>query len=171
MNINILLIIAILYAAFKVVDGYKKGIVKEIISLVSLVVLCAVVTLLANGISNYQKGNFFNVIVVFILLAILGIVHHLLGVIFFSAKIISKLPVLHFVNKLLGAVFGVMEVVLILWTVYTLIMMFDMGTIEQIILSFTEESEVLSWLYQHNWLAYGIQRGLEEFQFIPLPTL
>ena len=72
MNINILLIIAILYAAFKVVDGYKKGIVKEIISLVSLVVLCAVVTLLANGISNYQKGNFFNVIVVFILLAILG---------------------------------------------------------------------------------------------------
>lgn len=171
MNINLLLIIVILYAAFKVVDGYKKGMVKEIISLVSLIILCAVVALLANGISNYHKGNFFNVVVVVILMAILGIVHHLLGIIFFSAKVISKLPVLHFVNKLLGAVFGVMEVVFVLWTIYTLVMMFDMGAIEQIILSYTEESQILSLLYKYNWLAYGIQHGLEEFQFVPLSTL
>ncbi|MGN0168945.1 MAG: CvpA family protein [Acetatifactor sp.] len=171
MSINILLLIVILAAAFKMTDGYKKGMVKEIISLVSLVVLCAVVSLLASGISSYHEGRFFNVIIVVILLAILGIVHHLLGVVFFSAKVISKLPVLHFVNKLLGVVFGVLEVVFVLWTVYTFIMMMDMGAIGQVILSFTEESEILSWIYRHNWLAYGIERAMEEFSFAPLPTL
>lgn len=171
MNINILLIAVILVAAFKVVSGYKNGMVKEIISLVSLIVLCAVAALLANGISSYHSGKIFNVVIVVILLAILGIVHHLLGVVFFSAKVISKLPVIHFVNKLLGAAFGVLEVVLFLWTVYTLIIMMDLGAIGQVILSFTEESDILSWLYKHNWLAYGIEHALEEFQFVPLPTL
>lgn len=169
MNINILLVIVILVAAFKVADGFKKGMVKQIISLVSLVVLCAIFALIANGISSYHSGRIFNVVLVVILLAALGIVHHLLGLVFFSAKMISKLPVLHFVNKLLGAVFGAMEVVLFLWTIYTLIMMLDMGAIGQVILSYAEESRILSWLYNHNWLAYGIERALQEFSFIPLP--
>lgn len=171
MNINVLLLAALLLAVFKLARGYKNGMIKEIISLVSLGVLCAVAALAANGISSYHEGRFFNVAVVVILLAILGIVHHLLGLVFFSAKVISRLPVIHFVNKLLGAVFGVLEVVFLLWTVYTLIMMMDLGAIGQVILSFTEESGLLSWLYRHNWLAYGIGRVVEEFPVIPLPTL
>lgn len=171
MSINVLLIVVIAAAVFKMAGGYKKGMVKEIISLVSLIVLCAVAALVANGISNYHEGRFFNVAVVVILLAILGIAHHLLGLVFFSAKVISKLPVIHFLNKLLGAVFGVLEVVLFLWTIYTLIMMMELGAIGQVVLSFTEESEILTWLYRHNWLAYGIEHVIEEFQMIPLPTL
>ena len=63
MNINILLVIVIIAALVKVLDGYKKGMVKEIISLVSLTILCAVVALLAGGISNYHDGKLFNVII------------------------------------------------------------------------------------------------------------
>ena len=33
---NIMLILAVLFALFKIADGYKKGIVKEIVSLVTL---------------------------------------------------------------------------------------------------------------------------------------
>ncbi len=168
MEINLLLIIVVVLALIKVFDGYKKGMVKEIISLVSLVILSFVALLFANGISSYHDGKFFNLAVVIILLAVLGIVHHLLGLVFFSAKMISKLPVIHFANKLSGAVFGVFEIVLLLWTVYTFQMMMDMGMIGEMIRAFTEESRVLTWLYKHNWLAYGIERALSEFQFIPL---
>ncbi len=168
MSINILLIVMILFAAFKIVQGYKHGMVRELISLISLLVLCAVVALLANGISSYHDGKIFNVIVVVLLLAILGIAHHLLGVVFFSAKLISRLPVLHFADKLLGIVFGVLEAVLLLWTVYTLIMMMETGAIGQLILSFTQESRILSWLYGNNWLAYGIEHALDSFSFAPL---
>lgn len=168
MSINFLLIIVIIAAITKVFDGYKKGMVKEIISLISMAILCAVVALLAGGISSYHDGKIFNVIIAIILLGLIGIAHHLLGVVFFSAKLVSKLPVVSFVNKLLGIVFGVFEVVLMLWTVYTFVMMMDMGAIGQIILSYTEESKILTFIYRHNYLAYGIEQLFSKFTFVPL---
>lgn len=168
MDINFLLVIVVLLAICKLIDGFRKGMIKEIISLISLAILCAVLALIANAVSSYQSGEILNLIVVIVMLGALSIIHHLLGVVFFSAKVLSRLPIINSVNKLLGAVFGVFEIVLALWMVYTLIMMLDMGAIGQLILSFTEESEVLTWLYQHNWLAYGIEYALTEFSFVPL---
>lgn len=168
MSINILLILVIIAAVAKAVDGYKKGMVKEIISLISMAVLCAVIALLAGGVSSYHDGKIFHVVITVLLLGVLGVVHHLLGLVFFSAKLISKLPVVSFVNKFLGIVFGVFEVVLLLWTVYTFVMMMNLGAIGQMILSYTQESEFLAFLYRHNYLAYGIEQLMDKFQFIPL---
>ncbi|MCM1561233.1 MAG: CvpA family protein [Butyrivibrio sp.] len=168
MNLNFLLICVIILAVCKAVDGYKKGMVKEIISLVSMAVLCAVAALIAGGVSSYNKGRIFNVIAAVLLLLLVVFVHQLLKFVFFSAKLLSKLPVVHFVNKLLGMVFGVFEVILLLWTVYTLIMMLDLGAIEQIIVSYTQESKALVWLYEHNYLAYLIELLLSKFSFVPL---
>lgn len=171
MNINFLLVAVVILAVYKVADGYKKGMVKEIISLVSMAVLCAVAALIAGGISNYNSGKIFNVIVTVVLLLLVVIAHQLLKVVFFSAKLLSKLPVVHFVNKLLGVVFGVFEVILLLWMVYTLVMMMDLGVIEEIILSYTRESSLLVWLYEQNYLAYLIEILLAKFSFVPLAGL
>lgn len=168
MNINFLMIVVIIFAVYKVVDGYKKGMVKEIISLVSMAVLCAVAALIAGGVSSYNDGKIFNVAVAVILLVLLGIAHHLLKLVFFSAKLVSKLPVIHFANKLLGVVFGVFEVVLLLWTVYTLTMMLELGAIGQMIISYTQGNSVLVWIYEHNYLAYFIELLLAKFSFVPL---
>lgn len=168
MNINFLMIVVIILAVYKVVDGYKKGMVKEIISLVSMAVLCAVAALIAGGVSSYNDGKIFNVVVVVILLVLLGIAHHLLKLVFFSAKLVSKLPVIHFANKLLGVVFGVFEVVLLLWTVYTFTMMLELGAIGQMIISYTQGNSVLVWIYEHNYLAYLIELLLAKFSFVPL---
>lgn len=170
-NINFLLIAVIILAVYKVADGYKKGMVKEIISLVSMAVLCAVAALIAGGVSSYNSGKIFNVIVAVVLLLLVVITHQLLKVVFFSAKLLSKLPVVHFVNKVLGVMFGVFEVVLLLWTVYTLVMMLDLGAIEQIIVSYTKESSLLVWLYEHNYLAYLIDILLDKFSFVPFAGL
>lgn len=170
-SFNYLLICLAVLAIINIINGHKRGMVKAIVSLVSLVLLCVVITLLAYGISSYNGGNIFHVVLTVILLTILGVVHHLLKVVFFSAKMISKLPVIHSVDKLLGIVFGLVETVLILWTFYTFVMMMDMGKIENMIAVWTEESRLLTWFYQHNYLAYGIERLLEEFSFIPLAEL
>ncbi len=171
MDFNVMLLAAILVAAYKVMNGFKRGMVKEIISLVSLVILCGVVSLLANGIGNYQQGNVLNVVAVVILLALLGIVHHLLGVVFFSAKLIAKLPVVNIVDKLLGAVFGVLEVVLFLWTIYIFTMVFEMGIVGEKILSLTGDSTILTWIYDNNGLLHGIGYLLETLQLPALPTV
>lgn len=165
---NFLLLIVILAAVLKAIDGYNKGMVKEIVSLVSLAILCAVAALVAQGVSSYNDGKMFNVAVAVILLVVLGIVHNLLKLAFFSAKLISKLPVIHFVDKLLGVVFGVFEVVLLLWMVYTLVMMLELGAIEEIIISYTRENEALAWLYRRNYLAYFIENLLSKFSFVSL---
>lgn len=170
-DINILLLGVAGFAVINMIRGYKKGMVKAIISLVSLIILCVVATLLAYGIGSYHEGNFFHVMLVVFLLAILGIVHHLLDVVFFSAKMIAKLPVVHFADKLLGIVFGALETVLILWTVYTFVMMMNLGMIEEYIIAGTEQSAFLTWLDRHNYLAHGVSYLLDEFNFIPLIEL
>ncbi|MGN0403555.1 MAG: CvpA family protein [Acetatifactor sp.] len=170
-TINILLLIVMGLAVIKLIDGFRKGIIKEIISLVSLLIICAVVALVAGGISCYQDKKILHVVVAFLLLGVLGVVHHLLGVVFFSAKMISKLPVVHFADKLLGAVFGVLEVVLVLWTLDAFVMMMDLGAIGQMISSFTVESKMLTWFYNHNYLAYFVEQLISEVDFSALPEL
>lgn len=171
MQVNILLLCMAALAIAKAASGYKKGMVKEIISLVSLIVLCVVAALAAYGLGSYRAGNFFHVAVVVILLSLLGLAHHLLSVLFFSAKLVTKLPVVHGVNKLLGAVFGLAETVLLLWTIYSFSMMLDFGAPEAFLIAYTQKSPLLTWLYEHNYLAYGIKLFLKEFQFVPLAEI
>lgn len=163
---NLLALIVLIVMFFSIVDGYKKGMVREIISFISLIVTCIVVALIGNAVNSYFDGETANVIVMILLLCLVGIVHHLLGVIFFSAKMISKLPVVHWFDKILGMVFGIFETVLILWTIYTFIMMLDMGMIGQQILVYTQDNQILTWLYEHNYLAVWIERIGSEITFL-----
>ncbi len=167
-NLNIMLIVLAIAVLIKMVDGYRKGIVKEVISLVSLVVLSVVAALIAYGVNSYHDGKVFNVAVIAVLLILLLVAHHLLGLVFFSAKLATKLPVVHFLDKLLGIVFGAFEVILVLWTLYALMMMMDIGAIGQFIRENTQKSEILTWIYDHNYLAKGIEGFLDRFRFIPL---
>ena len=158
-NLNVMLIIAAIAILIKMVDGYRKGMVKEVISLVSLVVLSVVAALLAYGVNSYHDGKVFNVVAIAVLLILLLVAHHLLSLVFFSAKLATKLPVVHFLDKLLGIVFGAFEVVLVLWTLYALMMMMDIGVVGEFI---------RKWIYDHNYLAKGIEGFLDRFRFIPL---
>lgn len=119
MNLNLLLVIMAVVLICMVMDGYKKGMVKSLISLISLLITCVVLFLIGNGLSSYFDGKIFNVILTILLLAAIGLVHHLLNIVFFSAKMIVKLPIVHSLDKLLGIVVGILETVLIVWTIYT----------------------------------------------------
>lgn len=158
MNVNIMVLIVLIVMICSMADGYKRGMVREIISFVSLIITCVVVVLLANALTSYFDGNIVNLIIMILLLCLIGIVRHLLGVVFFSAKVISKLPIVSWVDKLLGIVVGVLETVLILWTIYTFIMLMDLGMIGQLILTYTEESQILTWLYVNNYLAHLVEQ-------------
>lgn len=154
---NIFSLIVLIFVLLKIIDGYKKGMVKEIISFVSLIVLCVVVLLIGNGLRSYVERQFVNVIIMILLLCVLGIAHHLLGLVFFSAKMIIKLPIVNWLDKVLGIVVGILETVLILWTIYTFLGVQDMGMLGKLVLESTAENPVLVWIYEHNYLAKWIQ--------------
>jgi len=157
---NILLLAVIAVTILKIMDGYKKGMVKEIISFVSLVVMCVVVLLLGSGLHSYMEKEILGVMIAILLLVILGIAHHALKLVFFSAKLISKLPIVHSADKILGMLVGALEVVLILWTIYTFIMYFEMGMIGNLIIEYSRDSKILTWLYEHNMLAGVVEKAI-----------
>lgn len=171
MDLNFLLIGLIVLAVVNMVWGYNKGLVKAMVSFISLVIICVIASLLAYGISSYTEGNIINVVLMIVLLLVLVTVHLLLSVLFISAKLVVKLPVVHIADKLLGILFGLLETVLILWTIYTFVMMMDLGAIKDTIVEWTYENPVLTWLYRHNYLARGIERLLGEFDFVPLAEI
>ena len=165
---NIMLILAVLFALFKIVDGYKKGMVKEIVSLVTLIIMGIMIVLISRGLHSYMEKEVLGVIIAVVLMALLGVVHHLLNVVFFSAKMISKLPVIHWVNKVFGAVFGVLEVILTLQIVYVFIMYFGLGMIGQQILEYTRESIVLTKIYQYNVVAKLVENLMSQLPALTL---
>ena len=157
MEINIFLLIVAVFMIFKVCDGYSKGMVKEIVSFISLIVLCLVVALVASGLNSFYDGEILNVIVMVLLLAVLGIVHHLINVVVAPAKLLAKLPIVKSLDKILGIAVGIAETVLILWTIYTFVMMMELGAIGDFILQSTADSPILAWFYEHNQLAGWIE--------------
>lgn len=160
MNIMVLIVLTLLL--IKILDGYKKGMVKEIISFVSLIVMCIVVVLISAGLHSYMEHEVIGIVVAVLLLVILGIAHHLLKVVFFSAKVISKLPVISWGNQILGMVVGALEIVLLLWTLYTFIMYFGLGMVGELIVEYTRQSQLLTWVYQFNLLAPIVENVLSE---------
>ena len=155
---NALLLIVIVLAIYKVCDGFKKGMIKEIISLVSMLILAALAALIAGGVASYNSGKILNVIVAVVLLVLLSVVHNILRLVFFSAKMISKLPVIHSADKLLGVAFGLLELLIFIWVGYMLVAVLNLGAAEQFIMTQTQESPVLCWLYEHNYLAYFVTK-------------
>lgn len=159
---NIVLLVTIVLLVIKILDGYKKGMVKEIISLVSLTLMCIVVVIVGAALHFVKANQIAGVLVMILLLAVLGIAHHFLRLIFFSAKLISKLPVISFGNKILGMIVGALEVLLLLWTVYTFAMYYDLGAIGDIIIEGTRESAILSKVYEFNLLAPIVESVIEK---------
>lgn len=158
---NVLLILTLIVLLWKIRDGYKKGMVKEIISFITLLITCAVVALVMSALKSYMEKEFLGIIIAVVLLALVCVIHHILDLIFFSAKILSKLPVVHWVDKLLGMVVGALETVVYLWTLYLLIMNLGLGMVGQQILTYVEQNQILSWLYRYNLLAVLLENILK----------
>jgi len=165
---NLLLIIVGIVLIWRVVEGFRVGMVREIISFVSLVVMSVSVVLLGIALSSYMDKDIVKMVVAIILLLLLCIAHRIISLVFFSAKLISKLPVVHGIDRLLGGVVGVLETILIVWVIFALIMTFGLGIIGDQIVLYVKESWLLSFLYEHNYLAYWVSILGEKMSIIPL---
>lgn len=98
----------------------------------------------------------------------MGIVHSLLGLVFFPAKLIAKLPLVRSLNKFLGAVIGILETILIIWTAYCILYTFATDVIWEQILEYVAGSRVLTFLYEHNYLRYLVDLCASKLGMLPL---
>ncbi|MCL2254103.1 MAG: CvpA family protein [Lachnospiraceae bacterium] len=121
------LAIGIVAAVFiwRIAVGFSRGLVSEIISLVSMAVAAVSLFMILQIISGYFGDSRGNIIFMVIVLAVIGLVYKIANLIFTSLKLIAKLPVISAFNRLLGAALGAVEAVLIIFIVIIVLRYFS----------------------------------------------
>ena len=149
---NITLIIVLLIIIIASVHGFKKGITKELSSLISWVVTLFVLSLVIMLYTSFNNNETKNTIFTVIILAVVGIIYSVVRFVLKPAKFIAKLPLFHFLDQLLGLLIGVAEGFLIVWLLYVLNESGIFGVVGEMIRTDTARSEILSLIYEYNYL-------------------
>ena len=149
---NFTLIIVLLILILAAVHGYKKGITKELSGLISWAVTLFVIALVIMLYTSFQNNEGRNTIFTIILLIIVGMIYSVVRFVLKPAKFIAKLPLFHFLDQILGLVIGIGEGILIVWLLYVLNESGTLGQFGDMIRTDTARSEILSLLYEYNYL-------------------
>lgn len=107
-----LIIIAIIFI-WRIVAGFRKGMVQEIISLIAMGVAGFCVVLILGAVGSYLNREIGKTIQMVAVLIVVCLVYRLVHILFTSLELISKLPIIKGLDKLLGAVVGLAEAGLI----------------------------------------------------------
>lgn len=149
---NFTLIIVLLILILAAVHGYKKGITKELSGLISWAVTLFVMALIIMLYTSFQNNEGRNTIFTVILLIIVGMIYSVVRFVLKPAKFIAKLPLFHFLDQILGLVIGVGEGILIVWLLYVLNESGTLGQFGDMIRTDTARSEILTFIYEYNYL-------------------
>lgn len=103
------LIIVALIFVWRMVAGFKKGMVQELISLIAMVVAGVCVILILGVIGSYLDREIAQVVKMVTVLSVVCLVYRLVNVLFTSLQLIAKLPIVRWIDKVLGIAVGFAE--------------------------------------------------------------
>lgn len=161
MSINIVWIIVIVSMLIGGAVGFKRGLIEGIMRLVTTLLGIIVLVILAKGIGNFLQGSYINVLMAFILLAVLRIFHRIGKLILDSCKLVSKLPVIHSLDKVAGMILGFVEAIIFIWLVFLFIAVMNPFGIQEWLMEQVNQSVFLSLLYKTNGLILILQNFLK----------
>lgn len=161
MSINIVWIIVIVSMLIGGAVGFKRGLIEGIMRLVTTLLGIIVLVILAKGIGNFLQGSYINVLMAFILLAVLRIFHRIGKLILDSCKLVSKLPVIHSLDKVAGMILGFVEAIIFIWLVFLFIAVMNPFGIQEWLMEQVNQSVFLSLLYKTNGLILILQKFLK----------
>lgn len=98
---------------WRIVTGFKRGMVKEIISLIAMAVAGVCVLLILSAIGNYMEQEIGKLVQVIAVLFVVCLIYRIVNVFLDSLKLIAKLPIIKGLDKIFGAVVGFVEAGLI----------------------------------------------------------
>lgn len=151
MNITMLVVLALLVLG--ACKGWKMGLVQEIVSLVSLVVLVGVLLLIASGIQSFFDKEYMQIILIVILLLILSLASKIGSLISKLGKSVAKLPFISLINHIGGLVAGVAEALFFVWVGMIVMIMFENTEISQFLIAQVNENAFLHYLFDMNFIS------------------
>ncbi len=103
-----LIVIALVFI-WRMMAGFKRGMVREVISLIAMAVAGACVTLILGAIGNYMDKEIAEVLQIITVLTVVCLVYRLANVLLTSLQLIAGLPIVKGLDKILGVVIGFAE--------------------------------------------------------------
>ena len=107
------LVVIVFIFIWRIVAGFKRGMIQELVSLIAMVVAGFCMILILGAVGSYLEREIGQLIQFISVLLVVCIVYRLVNILFKSLKLISKLPIIRWVDKLLGVVVGGAEAVLL----------------------------------------------------------
>lgn len=104
-----------LLIAWRMVAGFRKGLVRELLSLIALAIGGLSAYLIVGAVGSYLNREIGRLLQIVLILLVIGAVYKLAGLLFTTLKLVSKLPVVRTADKLLGSVLGMLEGLAIVW--------------------------------------------------------
>lgn len=101
---SLIIIAALILGA---VEGYKKGFVKGISHLISIICTIFTMKIILIIVRSVGSGNVKSGIINIALLVVFGAIYGIIRKIVASMKAIANLPIISFVDRLLGIIIGV----------------------------------------------------------------
>lgn len=150
--LNIPFFILLIYTIVKIPITMKKGAVKELCSVVSMVVASVVILLISFAVRKYLNHERIIFVITVILLLLLITVYKIVDLFLTTLKLIAKLPVVSLANKLLGLPLAMAEILIMVWTIYCMTMVFNEGAFAKWILDCVRSNAFMKFLYEYNYL-------------------
>jgi uncharacterized membrane protein required for colicin V production len=153
-GINLTMLVVVIIFIIGAIKGWKMGLVQELVSLISFVLLVIVLLLVTTGIQSFMDRKYIQIIFIIILLVIVGIATKIGSLIFKLGKSVAKLPVLSVINKLAGIVIGIAEGVVLVWVGMIAMIIFENNSLCQTLIQEVNENAFLHYIYETNLLAH-----------------
>ena len=150
MNVTLLIVAVIIILAM--IHGFKKGFTKEISALISWAVTLFVMSLVIMLYSSFHASQGKNMVITIAILVVTGAVYSIIKFVFKPAKVIAKLPLFRFLDQVLGLFVGIAEGFVLVWLLYVINESGMLGSLGDIIRNDTANSEILSIIYEYNYL-------------------
>lgn len=110
-----LVVIALIFI-WRIIAGFRKGMVQELVSLIAMAVAGFCMMLILGAVGSYLEQEIGELIQFICVLLVVCIVYRLISILFTSLKLISKLPIVKWIDKLLGIAVGGAEAALLVGT-------------------------------------------------------
>lgn len=119
-----------LLAVWRIKKGFKNGLIKEIINILSIIVSCVCISLVFLTVSSVIAHTFSVLAVCIVGLIALGIVFKLCNLIFKPITAIVNISLINGLDKMAGAVLGLAEAAVFSFFIYRAMNYFGILTLQ-----------------------------------------
>jgi len=151
-QINFVLCGVVILFAFFALKGYKDGLVKGLVYVISMIVAIMAIGLIVSMVSSYLGKEFIALLIAVVFFLMLMLVSKMTKFLFVSFEFLSKLPVISWFNKLSGLCLGLGEAALFIWIAFVLLVIFGESEISGYVLEAVRENRFLLMMYENNYV-------------------